>query len=243
LKKKLNRQKTLADAKKNAQLEILSALALVPGVLRRLGGSISFSLFTRMILRIYFTRVLLGMDSDKTFTAFAGERVVGSGALADMLRDTKLHLERHPDAALLIFVDQSGQQVEFDFRGSLEQVLARETPPAPGPGRPKLGVVSREVSLLPRHWEWLEQQPNGISAALRRVVDEASKRDPDAQRARRARDAASRVMTALAGNRPGFEEASRALFAGDHARLQALTRRWPIDLRRHLARLLALPAP
>jgi uncharacterized protein len=183
------------------------------------------------------------MDSEKTFTAYAGERIVGSGELVEMLRATKLHLERHPDAPVLIFHDQTGQQVEFDFRGTLEQVLERETPPAPGPGRPKLGVVSREVSLLPRHWEWLEQQPNGISAALRRLVDETSKRDPDAQRARRARDAASRVMSALAGNRPGFEEASRALFAGDHERLQTLTRRWPIDLRRHLARLLGLAAP
>jgi len=183
------------------------------------------------------------MGSEKTFTAYAGDRIVGSGALAEMLRATKLHLERHGDAPVLIFHDQTGQQVEFDFRGTLEQVLAREAPPAPGPGRPKLGVVSREVSLLPRHWQGLEQQPNGISAALRRIVDEASKRDPDAQRARRARDAASRVMSALAGNRPGFEEASRALFAGDHGRLQTLTRRWPIDLRRHLARLLDLAAP
>ena len=182
------------------------------------------------------------MDNDKTFTAFAGERMVAAGTLPELLRGAKQHLDRHPDAALLIFDDQTGQQVEFDFRGTLDEVLARESP-APGPGRPTLGVVSREVSLLPRHWEWLEQQPNGISAALRRVIDEASKRDPDAQRARRARDAASRVMSTLAGNRPGFEEASRALFAGDHERLRALTRRWPVDLRRHLAKLLALPAP
>jgi hypothetical protein len=182
------------------------------------------------------------VDNDKTFTAFAGERMVASGALPELLRGAKQHLDRHPDASLLIFEDQTGQQVEFDLRGTLDEVLAREIP-APGPGRPKLGVVSREVSLLPRQWEWLEQQPNGISAALRRVVDDASKRDPDAQRARRARDAASRVMSTLAGNRPGFEEASRALFTGDHERLQALTRRWPIDLRRHLARLLALPTP
>jgi hypothetical protein len=183
------------------------------------------------------------MDPDKTFTAFASDRIVAAGAMADLLRAVKRHLDRHPDAGVLIFDDQTGQQVDFDLRGRLDDVLARETPPAPGPGRPRLGVVSREVSLLPRHWEWLEQQPNGISAALRRIVDEASKRNPDAQRARRARDAASRVMTALAGDRPGFEEASRALFAGDHARLQSLTRRWPIDLRRHLARLLGMPSP
>ncbi|HEY8432559.1 MAG TPA: NAD(P)H-hydrate epimerase, partial [Sandaracinaceae bacterium] len=94
--------------------------------------------------------------------------------------------------------------------------LAREAPaPRTGPGRPKLGVVSREVSLLPRHWEWLEREPNGISAALRRLVEEAMKRDPERQRARRARDATGRVMTSLAGDLPGFEEAMRALYAAD----------------------------
>jgi hypothetical protein len=98
-------------------------------------------------------------------------------------------------------------------------------------------VVSREVSLLPRHWEWLEAQPNGISAAMRRLVDQASKRNPGKERARRARTAASRVMTALAGNLPGFEEASRALFAEDQARFEQLIRRWPRDVRKHFERL------
>ncbi|HEY3352187.1 MAG TPA: DUF2239 family protein [Polyangia bacterium] len=112
-----------------------------------------------------------------------------------------------------------------------------------GPGRPKLGVVCREVSLLPRHWEWLAQQPNGISAALRRLVDDARKREPDRERARRARDAASRFMTVMAGDRPGFEEASRALYAGERERFAALTSDWPEDIRRHLARLAAASFP
>ena len=103
--------------------------------------------------------------------------------------------------------------------------------------------MSREVSLLPRHWEWLEQQPNGISAAMRRLVDEARKREPDRARARLAREAAGRFMWAMAGDLPGFEEASRALYAGDPARLRKLVRAWPIDLRRHLARLLGMPSP
>lgn len=184
------------------------------------------------------------MDELRTYTAFNGDRMIASGALPDVLRAAKRLVERDPDAQPLFFDDDTGHQFGFDLRGTIDQVLARALPPVPPPsrGRPRLGVVSREVSLLPRHWEWLEQQPNGISAALRRLVDEARKRDPDAQRARRARDAASRVMTALAGDRPNFEEASRALFAGDYARLQSLTRRWPIDIRRHLARLLDLAA-
>jgi hypothetical protein len=93
------------------------------------------------------------------------------------------------------------------------------------------------VTLLPRHWEWLEDQPNGISAALRRLVDEARKREPGRERARRAAEAASRVMSALAGDRPGFEEASRALFAGDGERFSSLVRSWPADVREYVARL------
>jgi hypothetical protein len=98
-------------------------------------------------------------------------------------------------------------------------------------------VVSREVSLLPRHWEWLEEQPNGISAALRRLVEEAKKREPAAERTRRARDAAGRFMSAMAGNLPGYEEASRALYAGDAARFGELIRDWPADVREHTAKL------
>ncbi|APR88576.1 hypothetical protein A7982_13925 [Minicystis rosea] len=100
-------------------------------------------------------------------------------------------------------------------------------------------MVSREVSLLPHHWEWLEQQPNGISAALRRLVEEARKREPEKEQARLAKEAASRFMTAMAGNLPDYEEASRALFAGDRARFTKLIRKWPKDIRKHLERTAA----
>lgn len=189
------------------------------------------------------------MGQERTYTAFAGDRLIVSGSLETMLLRTKKRLDAGETEQILIFEDQTGTQIEFDFRGSPAEVLARLAAhplfaaakaggqQRSGPGRPKLGVVSREVSLLPRHWEWLEQQPNGISAALRRLVDEARKRNPGRERARLAREAASRFMSAMAGNRPGFEEASRALFAGDYARLKALTRDWPRDVRRHLWRL------
>jgi hypothetical protein len=99
------------------------------------------------------------------------------------------------------------------------------------------------VSLLPRHWEWLADQPGGISGALRRLVDEARKREPDRALARRARDAAGRFMWSMAGDLPGFEEASRALYAGDHDQLRALVRAWPPDVRRHLLTLVERAAP
>ena len=171
---------------------------------------------------------------------FAGERCVVSGPLEAMLRATKARLDADPGEPLLIFEDRTGRQVDFDFRGSPDEVVARAVPePAKaGPGRPKLGVVSREVSMLPRHWEWLEQQPNGISAALRRLVDEARKHDPEAEQARLAREATSRFMTAMAGNLPDFEEASRALFGKDSVRFEQLIRDWPKDIRTHLMRLL-----
>jgi len=179
------------------------------------------------------------MDDERTYTSFAGDRLIASADLRTMLLRTKQHLDGDASASVLIFEDQTGRQVDFDFRGTPEEVLERveAVKPRTGPGRPRLGVVSREVSLLPRHWEWLEQQPSGISAALRRLVDESRRRAPGKERARLAREAASRFMGAMAGNLPGFEEASRALFAKDQGRLERLIRGWPDDIREHLSRL------
>lgn len=180
-------------------------------------------------------------DDAASYTAFAGVERIVRGSLQEMLRATKKRLDSEPDLSVLVFEDASGKQVDFDFRGTLEQVVARARPEPPeraGPGRPKLGVVSREVSLLPRHWDWLERQPQGISAALRRLVDDARKRAPDEDRAREARAAASRFMWVMAGDLPKFEEASRALFAGHKQRFAELTRFWPADVRRHLDELL-----
>jgi hypothetical protein len=179
------------------------------------------------------------MESARTVTAFAGSRRVATGPLAAVLRKAKPLVDRSDGEPVLFFEDDTGRQVDFDFRGTADEVVARATPAAapPGPGRPKLGVVSREVSLLERHWAWLEAQPQGISAALRRLVDEARKLDPEKESARRAIEATSRVMTALAGNRRGFEEASRALFARDQKRFEAIIRRWPKDVSAHLRRL------
>jgi uncharacterized protein len=178
------------------------------------------------------------MDDAPSYTAFADDRIIASGPLRTLLADTKAWLGRKERARLLIFDDATGREVDFDFSGTLEQVLARALPPegGPRPGRPRLGVVGREISLLPRHWEWLEQQPNGISATLRRLVDEARKREPGKQQARALRAAASRFMTAMAGDRPGFEEASRALFAGDERGFEGLVRAWPADVRKHALR-------
>jgi hypothetical protein len=112
-----------------------------------------------------------------------------------------------------------------------------QPPETRGPGRPRLGVVAREVTLLPRHWEWLATQPGGASVALRRLVEEARRTSASADRARASRDAAYRVMHALGGDLPDFEEASRALFAGDRDRFRLHTAAWPLDVSAHVDRL------
>jgi uncharacterized protein len=175
------------------------------------------------------------MNEEQTYTAFVGETKIASGPLSATLSQVKAKSGPKGSALVLIFEDQTGRQVDFDLRGTIDEVLARATPPPPrtGPGRPKLGVTSREVSLLPRHWEWLEQQPNGASAALRRLVDQARKHEPDKQRARLAMDAANRFLSAMAGNLPGYEEATRALYAGNRVGFEDLTRDWPSDIREH----------
>jgi len=188
---------------------------------------------------VFYPGNIVRVEDTLTFSAFAGDRRVVAGDLRTVLIALKERFDVDPGERILVFEDHSGRQVDFDLRGSLEHVLARALPEPPraGPGRPKLGVVSREVSLLPRHWEWLELQPNGASAAIRRLVEEAKKRDPEGDRLRLAIEAANRFMTAMAGDLPHYEEASRALFAKDHDRFDHLIREWPHDIRAHLSHL------
>jgi hypothetical protein len=160
-------------------------------------------------------------------TAFLGHRKLLSGSLAEVA----LALRSLPTGAMpLVFDDASGAVVDVDLSGSQAEMLARLTPP-PARGRPRLGVVAREVTLLPRHWDWLATQPGGASVALRRLIDSA-RRDGKAE-AKAARDAAYRFMAALAGDLPGYEEALRALFAGDRAALVEWLVDWPADVRGH----------
>jgi uncharacterized protein len=189
------------------------------------------------------------METVPSYSAFAGDRLIASGDVRSMLARTKAFLDRGGDERILIFSDQSGAQIEFDLEGTLDEVLAKAAADAtlgpavaasvlpPRPGRPKLGVVCREVSLLPRHWQWLDRQPSGTSATLRRLIEVASKSGRSKELAREAREAAAKFMWAMAGNLSGFEEASRALYAKDQERFEALIRDWPEDIRKHALRL------
>ncbi len=177
------------------------------------------------------------MDTETSYTAFGGSRIVAKGKLEAMLLGTKTWLDGGGAERLLIFEDQSGRQVDFDFRGTAAEVLERALPKK-GPGRPRLGVVSAEVSLLPRHWDWLESQSKNVSATLRSLVDEARKRELGSGSPRSAIEAADRFMWSIAGDLGGCEEASRAIYAGDRARLAALVEAWPGDLASHVLSLL-----
>jgi len=164
------------------------------------------------------------MDTDATYTIFAGDNCLGSGTHAAALQIIAAQSGDGP--TVLVFADADGRQTE----------LAALPPPVPrGRGRPKLGVTAREVTLLPRHWDWLATQPGGASVALRRLVETA--RRSDAARARAAQEAAYRFINAIAGNLPEHEEALRALFANDLDGFAQRIAAWPVDVRGYALKL------
>lgn len=171
------------------------------------------------------------VTADASCTAFAGSQRIASGSPAEVAVALRRHLDWYPGAAVLVFDDATAQPVEFDLRGTAEDVAARLKAPPRGRGRPKLGVQAREVTLLPRHWDWLAAQPGGASVALRKLVDTARAASITKDRVRNAQAAAHRFMTAMAGNAPGYEEALRALYAGDRGRFDRMTADWPKDVR------------
>lgn len=181
-----------------------------------------------------------------TYTAFLEHRRLAAGPLAVVAERCKTLLDSDPGATPIIYDDGTGRPVDIDYRGTVHDVLARLHGSDPvakrGPGRPKLGVVAREVTLLPRHWEWLASQPGGASVALRRLVEVASRDGAPVDRVRLAREAVDRVMLALAGNLPGYEEASRAFHRHEAERFQALIRDWPEDVRDYIGTLAARAA-
>ena len=166
------------------------------------------------------------------YSAFLAHRRLANGKLEEVLAAVKTALDGGERGQLLVFDNETGKQVDFDLRGSLEEVLERIRPaaPKPGPGRPRLGVKSAEVTLLPRHWEWLERNSTNASGSLRRLVDAAMK-EAGGKNVRRERiDAASRFLWSIAGDLPGFEEATRALYASKWRELWRLAAAWPEGL-------------
>lgn len=186
----------------------------------------------------------------KPCAAFADGRLLAAGPLIEVALAVKN--ASIGEAVVLTFDDATGRVIDLDLRGTKQDVIARlaepqarpKSRPAPeqgaelrGRGRPKLGVIAREVTLLPRHWEWLAAQPGGASATLRKLVEGARREGGDKHRIRAAQEAAYHFMSAIAGDMPGFEEAIRALFAQDRARFEAQMAEWPADIRDYALRL------
>lgn len=182
-------------------------------------------------------------------TAFAGNRCIASGELTQVALKAKQEIDRDDQSSIVIFDDETSELIEIDFRGTPNTVLERLRKRSDdgvmvaekrGPGRPKLGVIGREVTLLPRHWNWLDEQPGGASGALRRLVEAAKRSNHGKDRARRSQEAVHRFMYAMAGNLPGFEEASRAFYARNQKHFDGLVESWPVDIRDHARRLVSV---
>jgi hypothetical protein len=179
-----------------------------------------------------------------SWIAFSKGKCIASGAPREVVTEVKRFVDSHAKDTVTILDARTSETVEVDFRGSVSTILKRipaapiqspevhSEPPAPERtvGRPRLGVTAREVTLLPRHWEWLGTQPAGASAVLRKLVEQALRSSKESDRVRHAQEAAYRFMNVMAGDNPGFEEATRALFAGDIERLQQFVSNWPRDV-------------
>jgi uncharacterized protein len=182
----------------------------------------------------------------KPCTAFDGHRRISSGPLCDVAIAVKDAVESGSPGPILTFDDATGRVIDIDIRGSVDSVLERLLPASAvdqyikeprGRGRPKLGVIAREVTLLPRHWDWLSTQPGGASVSLRKLVEEARRTNGKRDRNRETSETAYRFMSAMAGDLPGFEEAARALFADDQTRFESIIATWPSDIQEHIIKL------
>jgi hypothetical protein len=182
-------------------------------------------------------------SEERRFTAFLGHRRIGHGTLSSVKRAVARAPASARDAQpLLVFDDASGAQVDLDAGPDPAPAAAGADAPPPAPrtaGRPKLGVVAREVTLLPRHWEWLSLQPGGASVALRKLVEDARRTQASRDAVRAAQERCYRFLQAIAGDLPGYEEALRALYRGDAEAFAKEAAAWPADLRDHAMTLSA----
>ncbi len=176
------------------------------------------------------------------FTAFIGPRRLASGPLNQVALAAKKAIDRGARQPVSIYNDSTGRAIDIDGRGSDSELLTRlaqpaSPPPPRGRGRPKLGVVAREITLLPKHWQWLGSQPGGASVAIRKLVETARRANQERDEFRQRQEAAHHFMSAMAGGLTNFDEASRALFANDEKRLRELIDSWPADIRDHALKL------
>lgn len=196
------------------------------------------------------------MDAPNTYTAFDGMKLLCRGSLEDVVIKIKKKIGKAENSSILLFSDETGKIIDFNFFGNEGDVRKRlsvyvgpdsvrkdsaglrgessDSAKNAGPGRPKLGVTSREVSLLPRHWEWLATQPGGASATLRSLVEDAKKRTQATSVIKQAQERTYKFMSVLAGDLPNYEEALRALFKKEKAKFVSCIEGWPEDVKAHV---------
>jgi hypothetical protein len=182
------------------------------------------------------------MDTSSLYTAFEGHKLFFKGTLSEVVLKIKHQMGKAENTSILIFSDATGKVIDFNFQGSKTDVEKRlevfvtknSVDENTGPGRPKLGVVSREVSLLPKHWEWLATQAGGASTTLRKLVDEAQKKSLTGHSTKNILEATHKFMSTLGGDLQGYEEALRALYRKDQKMFLSQIEDWPRDLQKHL---------
>jgi uncharacterized protein len=178
------------------------------------------------------------MESPRTCcTAFEGSRRIASGDLERVAVEAKRVIDLSHQEPVLIFDDLTSEVIEVDFRGTVHDVLKRLAQAATGAPATRASVERERETLLPKHWEWLNSQPGGASVALRKLVEEAKRVNAGRDAVRQAQEAAYRFMLAMAGDEPGFEEATRALFARTQDRFHEVIQAWPADVRDHARQL------
>lgn len=177
-------------------------------------------------------------------TVFAAEEKIAAGEIREVIHAIKDHLRQTPRARILIVSDVTGAPVDLDLRGTADTVIKKleaETAELEekksGPGRPRLGVVAREVTLLPHQWDWLSSQPGGASVTLRKLVEDAKKKNFAKDQVRRAQEVTHKFMSTMAGDLAGYEEALRALYARDRKSFLSAMREWPVDIREHALKI------
>jgi hypothetical protein len=173
-------------------------------------------------------------------SAFLDDVLIAQGSREAVTRRIEDRYSASDFSQIRVFDDVTGRVTDLDYFEAAARSAPEEKPAEPprGRGRPKLGVVAREITLLPRQWEWLATQPGGASATIRRLIDESRKRRAATLTAAEAREGVHRFMTEMAGDRPGYEDALRALYRSDIEGVRAIADTWPEDIRRYLNRLL-----
>lgn len=180
-----------------------------------------------------------------SYTAFLGDAILAQGNLEEVVLKIKKQMGKADHSEALLFNDSTGKVMDFNFQGTREDVEKRlevyrapdSSPSRSGPGRPKLGVVSREVSLLPRHWEWLAAQPGGVSVTLRLLIEEAKKKSESSVTIKQLQERTYQVMFTLAGDLEGYEEAVRALYKKDRKNFLEHQSSWPSDVKKYILKV------